>query len=156
MGTNWRALGYRPWRGLRVGLIGVPDDVNLAGKRDGMAVVGGDPKRINPLRPADLVVDHSVQVDFFATPDAAERNSALEFQRNAERFEFLRWGQASLERLRVVPPSTGIVHQVNIEYLAPVMFAEDVGGESTAYFYTAVGTDSHTTMVGGLGVVGWG
>jgi aconitate hydratase len=155
-GKNEREIAFRPARVVLQDLTGVPAVVDLAVMRDAMAELGGDAKRINPLRPADLVIDHSVQVDFFGTPDAAERNSALEFERNAERFEFLRWGQASFKRLRVVPPSTGIVHQVNIEYLAPVVFVEDVGGEAHAYFDTVVGTDSHTTMVGGLGVVGWG
>jgi aconitate hydratase len=155
-GKNVREIAFRPARVVLQDLTGVPAVVDLAVMRDAMAELRGDPKRINPLRPADLVIDHSVQVDYFGSPDAAEKNSALEFQRNSERFEFLRWGQSSFERLRVVPPSTGIVHQVNIEYLAPVVFSEEVGGESLAYFDTVVGTDSHTTMVGGLGVVGWG
>ncbi|HTO07699.1 MAG TPA: aconitate hydratase AcnA [Myxococcota bacterium] len=155
-GKNEREIAFRPARVVLQDLTGVPAVVDLAVMRDAMAQLGGDARRINPLRPADLVIDHSVQVDFFGTPDAAAKNSALEFERNRERFEFLRWGQSSFERLRVVPPSTGIVHQVNIEYLAPVVFAEEVNGEWLAYFDTVVGTDSHTTMVGGLGVVGWG
>jgi aconitate hydratase len=155
-GKNEREISFRPARVVLQDLTGVPAVVDLAVMRDAMAELGGDPAKINPLRPADLVIDHSVQVDFFGSPDAAARNSELEFQRNAERFEFLRWGQGSFERLRVVPPSTGIVHQVNIEYLAPVVFSEEIGGESHAYFDTVVGTDSHTTMVSGVGVVGWG
>src|SRR5262245_41171774 len=155
-GKNEREIAFRPARVVLQDLTGVPAVVDLAVMRDAMAQLGGDPKRINPLRPADLVIDHSVQVDFFGTPDAAAKNSALEFERNRERFEFLRWGQSSFERLRVVPPSTGIVHQVNIEYLAPVVFSEEIDGEWHAYFDSVVGTDSHTTMVGGLGVVGWG
>ncbi len=155
-GKNEREIAFRPARVVLQDLTGVPAVVDLAVMRDAMAELGGDPSKINPLRPADLVVDHSVQVDFFGSPDAAARNSELEFQRNAERFEFLRWGQGSFKRLRVVPPSTGIVHQVNIEYLAPVVFSEEIGGESHAYFDTVVGTDSHTTMVSGVGVVGWG
>jgi aconitate hydratase len=155
-GKNDAEIAFRPARVVLQDLTGVPAVVDLAVMRDAMAQLGGDPKRINPLRPADLVIDHSVQVDFFGTPDAAAKNAKLEFERNSERFEFLRWGQSSLQRLRVVPPSTGIVHQVNIEYLAPVVFAEEVDGEWVAYPDTVVGTDSHTTMVGGLGVVGWG
>ncbi|HTO55068.1 MAG TPA: aconitate hydratase AcnA [Myxococcota bacterium] len=155
-GKNEREIAFRPARVVLQDLTGVPAVVDLAVMRDAMAQLGGDPKRINPLRPADLVIDHSVQVDYFGTPDALAKNSTLEFERNRERFEFLRWGQSSFERLRVVPPATGIVHQVNIEYLAPVVFTEQVDGEWLAYFDTVVGTDSHTTMVGGLGVVGWG
>src|SRR5262245_8777648 len=155
-GKNEREIAFRPARVVLQDLTGVPAVVDLAVMRDAMADLGGDPSKINPLRPADLVVDHAVQVGFFGSPDAAARNSELEFSRNAERFEFLRWGQGSFKRLRVVPPSTGIVHQVNIEYLAPVVFSEEIGGESQAYFDTVVGTDSHTTMVSGVGVVGWG
>ncbi len=155
-GKNTREIGFRPARVVLQDLTGVPAVVDLAVMRDAMAALGGDAKRINPLRPADLVIDHSVQVDFFGTGDALAKNAKLEFERNAERFEFLRWGQSAFSSLRVVPPATGIVHQVNIEYLAPVVFSEDVGGETLAYPDTVVGTDSHTTMIGGVGVVGWG
>jgi aconitate hydratase len=155
-GTNTREIGFRPARVVLQDLTGVPAVVDLAVMRDAMAALGGDPKRINPLRPADLVIDHSVQVDFFGSNDALAKNAKLEFERNAERFEFLRWGQSAFSSLRVVPPATGIVHQVNIEYLAPVVFSEQAGGEWVAYPDTVVGTDSHTTMIGGVGVVGWG
>ncbi|MFI5315045.1 MAG: aconitate hydratase AcnA [Myxococcota bacterium] len=155
-GKNEREIAFRPARVVLQDLTGVPAVVDLAVMRDAMAALGGDPKRINPLRPADLVIDHSVQVDFFGSPDAVAKNSRLEFARNTERFEFLRWGQSAFSNLRVVPPATGIVHQVNIEYLAPVVFSEEVDGAPHAYFDTVVGTDSHTTMIGGVGVVGWG
>ena len=155
-GKNTREIAFRPARVVLQDLTGVPAVVDLAVMRDAMAELGGDPKRINPLRPADLVVDHSVQVDFFGSPEALAKNSRLEFERNTERFEFLRWGQAAFSNLRVVPPATGIVHQVNIEYLAPVVFSEEIDGEWHAYSDTVVGTDSHTTMIGGVGVVGWG
>jgi aconitate hydratase len=155
-GKNTREIAFRPARVVLQDLTGVPAVVDLAVMRDAMAELGGDPKRINPLRPADLVIDHSVQVDFFGSPDALAKNSKLEFERNTERFEFLRWGQSAFSNLRVVPPATGIVHQVNIEYLAPVVFSEEIDGECHAYFDTVVGTDSHTTMIGGVGVVGWG
>ena len=155
-GKNTREIAFRPARVVLQDLTGVPAVVDLAVMRDAMAELGGDPKRINPLRPADLVVDHSVQVDFFGSPEALAKNSRLEFERNTERFEFLRWGQAAFSNLRVVPPATGIVHQVNIEYLAPVVFSEEIDGEWLAYSDTVVGTDSHTTMIGGVGVVGWG
>jgi len=155
-GKNTREIAFRPARVVLQDLTGVLAVVDLAVMRDAMAELGGDPKRINPLRPADLVVDHSVQVDFFGSPEALAKNSRLEFERNTERFEFLRWGQAAFSNLRVVPPATGIVHQVNIEYLAPVVFSEEIDGEWHAYSDTVVGTDSHTTMIGGVGVVGWG
>ncbi len=155
-GANDKEIAYRPARVLLQDFTGVPAVVDLAAMRDAMAELGGDPTLINPLRPADLVIDHSVQVDYFGSPDAENRNAEMEFQRNGERYEFLRWGQSSFEGLRVVPPDTGIVHQVNIEYLAPVVFDEDVNGEHWAFPDTLVGTDSHTTMVNGLGVVGWG
>jgi len=150
-GKNTREIAFRPARVVLQDLTGVPAVVDLAVMRDAMAELGGDPKRINPLRPADLVVDHSVQVDFFGSPEALAKNSRLEFERNTERFEFLRWGQAAFSNLRVVPPATGIVHQVNIEYLAPVVFSEEIDGEWHAYSDTVVGTDSHTTMIGGVG-----
>ncbi|MEW6241370.1 MAG: aconitate hydratase AcnA, partial [Chloroflexota bacterium] len=130
--------------------------VDLAAMRTAVARLGGDPKRINPLVPVDLVIDHSVQVDFFATPDALHRNTEVEFQRNRERYEFLKWGQKAFSNFRVVPPMTGIVHQVNLEYLADVVMTKKNGKEIFAFPDTLVGTDSHTTMINGLGVVGWG
>ena len=147
-----REIAFRPARVLLQDFTGVPVVVDLAAMRDAMAAMGGDPKQINPLQPVELVIDHSVQVDYFGTPDAFAKNAALEFERNQERYEFLKWGQAALDNFRVVPPDTGIVHQVNVEYLARVI----VGADGEAYPDTLVGTDSHTTMVNGLGVVGWG
>jgi aconitate hydratase len=135
---------------------GVPAVVDLAAMRDAMARLGGDPNRVNPLQPMELVIDHSVQVDHFGTPDAFNLNTELEYARNKERYTFLRWGQNAFANFRVVPPETGIVHQVNLEYLARVVFSADQGGVAWAYPDTVVGTDSHTTMVNGLGVVGWG
>ncbi len=132
---------------------GVPAVVDLAAMRDAMGTMGGDPAKINPLVPAELVIDHSVQVDEFGTRYAFERNAELEFERNRERYAFLRWGQGAFDGFKVVPPDTGIVHQVNLEYLARVVFVDDAG---VAYPDTLVGTDSHTTMVNGLGVLGWG
>src|SRR5437667_1850427 len=133
---------------------GVPAVVDLAAMRDAMAAMSGDPARINPLVPAELVIDHSVQVDVFGTHDAFTRNAEREFERNKERYAFLRWGQDAFDNFSVVPPDTGIVHQVNLEYLARVVFVNEKTGE--AYPDTLVGTDSHTTMVNGLGVLGWG
>src|SRR4030043_203517 len=135
---------------------GVPSIVELAAMREAVARLGSDPKKINPLVPVDLVIDHSVQVDFFANPDALVRNAELEFQRNRERYEFLKWGQNAFSNFRVVPPATGIVHQVNLEYLAQVVTAQKLENEYLAFPDTLVGTDSHPTMVNGLGVVGWG
>lgn len=155
-GGNEREIAFRPARVLLQDFTGVPSLVDLAAMRDAMAELGGDPALINPLRPADLVIDHSVQVDHFGTAKALLLNSEIEFQRNAERYAFLRWGQWAFEGFRVVPPATGIVHQVNIEYLASVVFSEDAGQGLVAFPDTLVGTDSHTTMVNGLGVLGWG
>jgi aconitate hydratase len=135
---------------------GVPAVVDLAAMRAAVARLGGDPKKINPLVPVDLVIDHSVQVDFFATGDALQRNAEVEFQRNRERYEFLKWGQKAFSNFRVVPPMTGIVHQVNLEYLAEVVMTKDEDGRMVVFPDTLVGTDSHTTMVNGLGVLGWG
>ena len=132
---------------------GVPAVVDLAAMRDAMADMGGDPAKINPLVPAELVIDHSVQVDAFGTRDAFASNAEREFERNQERYAFLRWGQDAFDNFAVVPPDTGIVHQVNLEYLARVVFVDDDG---VAYPDTLVGTDSHTTMINGLGVLGWG
>jgi aconitate hydratase len=153
-------IAYRPARVLLQDFTGVPCVVDLAAMRDAVAAMGGDPKRINPLQPVELVIDHSVQVDAFASPEAFEHNARLEFERNGERYAFLKWGQAALANFRAVPPDTGIVHQVNIEYLARVIFGAgaDAGesGVPLAYPDTVVGTDSHTTMANGLGVVAWG
>lgn len=153
---NRPALPYRPARVIMQDFTGVPAVVDLAAMRDAVSRLGGDPRQINPLVPVDLVIDHSVQVDFFASPDALARNAELEFQRNRERYEFLRWGQQAFKNFRVVPPATGIVHQVNLEYLADVILAREEEGSLVAYPDTLVGTDSHTTMINGLGVVGWG
>jgi aconitate hydratase len=145
-------IQYTPARVLMQDFTGVPCIVDLAAMREAMSELGGDPTRINPLRPAELVIDHSVVADVFGGPDSFARNVELEYQRNQERYQFLRWGQSAFENFRVVPPGTGIVHQVNIEHLARVVFAED----GVAFPDTLVGTDSHTTMVNGLGVLGWG
>ena len=149
-------IAFTPARVLLQDFTGVPAVVDLAAMRDGMVRLGGDPARVNPLQPVELVIDHSVQVDHFAERNAADLNAALEFTRNKERYTFLRWGQEAFRNFRVVPPDTGIVHQVNLEYLARVIFREESGGATLAYPDTLVGTDSHTTMVNGLGVVGWG
>src|SRR5262247_2164584 len=134
----------------------VPCVVDLAAMRDAMARMGGDPERINPVVPCDLVIDHSVQVDHYGTPQAFRQNVALEFERNAERYQLLKFAQRAFKNFRVVPPGTGIVHQVNLEYLAPVVQLREQFGELTAYPDTLIGTDSHTTMINGLGVLGWG
>ena len=149
-------IQFTPARVIMQDFTGVPCVVDLATMREAVAALGGDPKRINPLAPAELVIDHSVQIDVAGTPDAFERNVELEYQRNGERYQFLRWGQTAFEEFKVVPPGTGIVHQVNIEYLARVVMAREVNGELQAYPDSCVGTDSHTTMVNGLGVLGWG
>jgi aconitate hydratase len=158
----WTPSGIRPGipflpaRVVMQDFTGVPAVVDLAAMRSAVARLGGDPKKINPLVPVDLVIDHSIQVDFFATTDALTRNTEIEFQRNRERYEFLKWGQRAFSNFRVVPPMTGIVHQVNLEYLADVVMTKQVGTETIALPDTLVGTDSHTTMINGLGVVGWG
>jgi aconitate hydratase len=149
-------IAFTPARVLMQDFTGVPAIVDLAAMREAMGELGGDEARINPLVPAELVIDHSVQVDAFGTPTAFQRNAELEFQRNRERYAFLRWGQGAFENFRVVPPDTGIVHQVNLEYLARVVFVDDGGDPPRAYPDTLVGTDSHTTMINGLGVLGWG
>ncbi|HEY0832397.1 MAG TPA: aconitate hydratase AcnA [Azospirillum sp.] len=152
-----REIAYRPARVLMQDFTGVPAVCDLAAMRESMADLGGDPRRINPLVPVDLVIDHSVMVDHFGTPDAFRQNVALEFERNGERYAFLRWGQKAFDNFRVVPPGTGICHQVNVEYLAQVVWTDkDPSGKMVAYPDTLVGTDSHTTMVNGLGVLGWG
>ncbi len=149
-------IQFSPARVILQDLTGVPAVVDLAAMREAMRALGGDAAKINPLVPAELVIDHSVIADVFGRPDAFERNVELEFHRNKERFAFLRWGQESLHQFKVVPPGTGIVHQVNIEYLARVIMTQQAGGELAAYPDTCVGTDSHTTMQNGLGILGWG
>jgi aconitate hydratase len=151
-----REIAFTPSRVLLQDFTGVPCVVDLAAMRDAMQQLGGDPALINPLQPVELVIDHSVQVDEFGTTSAFDMNALLEFQRNKERYSFLRWGQTGFHNLAIVPPDTGIVHQVNLEYLARVVFVQDVSGKPTAYPDTLVGTDSHTTMINGLGVLGWG
>ncbi|RYE94481.1 MAG: aconitate hydratase AcnA, partial [Myxococcales bacterium] len=157
-----REIAFMPSRVVLQDFTGVPAVVDLAAMRDAMVKLGGDPNKINPLQPVDLVVDHSVQVDFAGTPDALDKNVELEFQRNLERYQFLRWGQKAFRNFRLVPPATGIVHQVNLEYLARVVFTTDDnpvaprGERPVAYPDTVIGTDSHTTMINGLGVLGWG
>jgi aconitate hydratase len=157
-----KEIAYRPARVLLQDFTGVPCVVDLAAMRDAIATMGGDPRKINPLQPVELVIDHSVQVDAWASKDAFEKNAQLEFDRNRERYAFLKWGQASLDGFRAVPPDTGIVHQVNIEYLARVIFGAGGGGTPhpdgtpLAFPDTVVGTDSHTTMANGLGVLAWG
>ncbi|QYK51047.1 MAG: aconitate hydratase AcnA [Anaerolineales bacterium] len=150
------AMPFKPARVLLQDFTGVPTIVDLAAMRDAVAKLGGDPKKINPQVPVDLVIDHSVQVDFFASADALQRNAEIEFMRNRERYEFLHWGQQAFDNFRVVPPATGIVHQVNLEFLAPVVMTRQVGEDVLAFPDTLVGTDSHSTMINGLGVVGWG
>ncbi|HEY1675161.1 MAG TPA: aconitate hydratase [Streptosporangiaceae bacterium] len=149
-------IQFSPARVIMQDLTGVPAVVDLAAMREGMAALGGDATKINPLVPVELVIDHSVVADFFGGPDSFARNVDLEFQRNSERFQFLRWGQSAFDGFKVVPPGTGIVHQVNIEYLARVVMSKDEDGATSAYPDTCVGTDSHTTMQNGLGILGWG
>src|SRR3954467_10227586 len=151
-----KEISFAPARVLLQDFTGVPCVVDLAAMRDGMVRLGGNPDRVNPLQPVELVIDHSVQVDYFGRADAFSLNAELEFSRNGERYAFLRWGQRAFNNFNVVPPDTGIVHQVNIEYLARVVFENTADGVEEAYPDTLVGTDSHTTMVNGLGVVGWG
>ena len=149
-------IGFRPARVLMQDFTGVPAVVDLAAMRDGMNQLGGDPRKINPLVPVDLVIDHSVIVDAFGTPQAFARNVELEYERNGERYKFLKWGQKAFENFSVVPPGTGICHQVNLEFLSQVVWTGEIAGEMFAYPDTLVGTDSHTTMVNGLAVLGWG
>jgi len=151
-----REIAYMPARVLMQDFTGVPAVVDLGAMRDAIKALGGDPEKVNPLIPAELVIDHSVQVDEFGTPNAYEANSLLEFQRNRERYAFLKWGQTAFRNFSAVPPGMGICHQVNLEYLARVVFTTEVNGELQAYPDTLVGTDSHTTMINGLGVLGWG
>src|SRR5262245_20686095 len=161
--ANWnpkvksdKEIAFMPARVLMQDLTGVPAVVDLAAMREAMKRLGGDPKKINPLAPVDLVIDHSVQVDYFGSSDAFHKNSEIEFERNVERYAFLRWGQMAFDNFRLIPPDVGICHQVNLEYLAPVVFRTKKDGAQFAYPDTVVGTDSHTPMINGLGVVGWG
>ena len=159
--ANWtpgsagqREVAFKPARVLMQDFTGVPAVVDLAAMRNAMQQLGGDPAKINPLSQADLVIDHSVQVDAFGNGMALQLNAQLEFERNRERYEFLRWGQQSFSNFSVVPPATGICHQVNLEYLAQVVLTKTLDGETVAMPDTLVGTDSHTTMINGLGVLG--
>jgi aconitate hydratase len=151
-----REIAYYPARVLMQDFTGVPAVVDLAAMREAMKKIGGDPKKINPLIPVDLVIDHSVAVDFFGQKDSFDKNVSLEYVRNKERYTFLKWGQKAFKNFRVVPPGTGICHQVNLEYLAQTVWTKTENGETTAYPDTCVGTDSHTTMINGLSVLGWG
>ena len=156
-GKNPREIAYRPARVLMQDFTGVPAVVDLAAMRDAMRDLGGDPNKINPLSPVDLVIDHSVMVDEFGNPRAFQLNVEREYERNEERYVFLKWGQGAFENFRVVPPGTGICHQVNLEFLARTVWSDaDQDGETVAYPDTLVGTDSHTTMVNGMAVLGWG
>ena len=154
--TSDHEIAYRPARVLMQDFTGVPAIVDLAAMRDALKQMGGDPNKISPLSPVDLVIDHSVMVDSFAKKDSLDLNTKIEMQRNIERYEFLRWGQKAFANFRVVPPGTGICHQVNLEYLAKTVWSSDIDGKTYAYPDTLVGTDSHTTMINGLGVLGWG
>src|SRR6476469_2555779 len=149
-------IQFTPARVIMQDFTGVPCVVDLATMREAVKELGGDPKRVNPLAPAEMVIDHCVQIDVFGNSGALERNMEIEYQRNGERYQFLRWGQGAFDDFRVVPPGTGIVHQVNIEHLARTVMTREVDGELRAYPDTCVGTDSHTTMVNGIGVLGWG
>ena len=149
-------IAFRPARVLMQDFTGVPAVVDLAAMRDAMVALGGDPSKINPLVPVDLVIDHSVIVDEFGSARAFDRNVELEYERNGERYRFLRWGQQAFDNFRVVPPGTGICHQVNLEFLAQTVWTRSENGAEVAYPDTLVGTDSHTTMVNGLAVLGWG
>lgn len=151
-----REIQYRPARVLMQDFTGVPAVVDLAAMRAAMAKAGGDPQRINPLSPVDLVIDHSVMVDRYASQQAFSENVDIEMQRNGERYAFLRWGQNAFNNFRVVPPGTGICHQVNLEYLGQTVWTREEDGRTYAFPDTLVGTDSHTTMINGLGVLGWG
>ena len=156
-GKNPREIAYRPARVLMQDFTGVPAVVDLAAMRDGLMALGGDPEKINPLNPVDLVIDHSVMIDEFGNPRAFKMNVDREYERNLERYTFLKWGQKAFNNFRVVPPGTGICHQVNLEYLAQTVWKDvDQNGVEIAYPDTLVGTDSHTTMVNGAAVLGWG
>ena len=154
--ASTREIAFRPARVLMQDFTGVPAVVDLAAMRDAMNALHGDTAKINPLVPVDLVIDHSVMVDSFGSPRSFQINADLEYQRNKERYEFLRWGSRAFANFRVVPPGTGICHQVNLEYLAQTVWTKEEGGVTQAFPDTLVGTDSHTTMVNGLAVLGWG
>ncbi len=161
--ANWspakksgKEIAFTPARVLLQDFTGVPAVVDLAAMREAMVKMGGDPKKINPIQPVDLVIDHSVQTDFFGAPDSLRKNVEKEFERNRERYQFLKWGQKAFSNFRVVPPATGIIHQVNLEYLSPLVFRRKEKGKTYLYPDTLVGTDSHTTMINSLGVLGWG
>ncbi len=155
-GANMSEISFFPSRVLMQDFTGVPAVVDLAAMRDAMVKKGGDINKINPLIPVDLVIDHSVMVDQAGTKTAFDENVKLEYKRNIERYRFLRWGQETFKNFRVVPPGTGICHQVNLEYLAKVVWTNEENGELIAYPDTVVGTDSHTTMINGLAILGWG
>src|SRR5258705_2766373 len=155
-GETVKEISFAPARVLLQDFTGVPAVVDLAAMRDGIIRLGGDQNKVNPLQPVELVIDHSVQVDYFGQANAFQLNAELEFSRNKERYAFLRWGQDAFRNFRVVPPDTGIVHQVNLEYLARVVVSTETADGPVTYPDTLVGTDSLTTMVNGLGVVGWG
>ena len=155
-GTSTKEVPFKPARILLQDFTGVPAVVDLAAMRDGLTRLGGDPNKVNPLVPVDLVIDHSVMIDVFGTPQALQQNVDIEFERNEERYKFLRWGQEAFDNFRVVPPGTGICHQVNLEYLGQCVWTSSNGGTNFAYPDTLYGTDSHTTMVNGLGILGWG
>ena len=161
--ANWNAanpktveLPFKPARVIAQDFTGVPLVVDIAAMRAVVQELGGDPMMIEPLVPVDLVIDHSVQVDSYGSANSLQINTKREFERNKERYEFLKWGQQAFDKFKIVPPSVGIVHQVNLEYLAKCVMADETDGKTIAYFDTLVGTDSHTTMINGLGVVGWG
>src|SRR5213082_3437485 len=154
-GASEKEIAFMPARVLLQDFTGVPAIVDLATMREAVKRMGGNPSRINPLFPAELVIDHSVQVDKFGDANAFGLNAEMEFQRNIERYVFLRWGQTAFKNFRVVPPGTGICHQVNLEYLGKTVFVNEENGEKIAYPDSLVGTDSHTTMINGLGVLGW-
>jgi aconitate hydratase len=155
-GATEHEISFRPARVLMQDFTGVPAVVDLAAMRDAMTHLGANPEKINPLNPVDLVIDHSVMVDHFGTAKAFGENVEREYERNIERYRFLRWGSSAFNNFRVVPPGTGICHQVNLEYLAQTVWTNDEAGVATAYPDTVVGTDSHTTMINGLSVLGWG
>src|SRR5438270_779968 len=155
-GASDREVPFKPARILMQDFTGVPAVVDLAAMRDGITTLGGSPEQVNPLVPVDLVIDHSVMVDVSATPDAYRKNVEIEFERNGERYAFLRWGQGAFRNFRVVPPGAGICHQVNCEFLAETVWSAEIDGATYAYPDTLFGTDSHTTMVNGIGVLGWG
>ncbi len=161
--ARWKAgqehrpiIPFFPGRVVMQDFTGLPVLVDLAATRSALAKLKGDPNKVNPVIPVDVVIDHSVQVDYYGTPEAFQRNAEIEFKRNRERYEMLHWGQKAFQNFRVVPPATGIVHQVNLEYLAKVVLTHEEDGRKVAYPDTLVGTNSHTTMINGLGVVGWG